>query len=261
MFFDFSKIHSRIGSLPIGERVGRGLDSILDFFFPRKCPVCGNRLELDEHPLCLKCNVGMPRTMFWEHPYDNPMARMYWGKIPVEKVAAYFYFAPKSGVAQLIYGVKYHGRANIAIELGEMLADEMQDFFDDIDCIVPLPISIKRRMKRGYNQSDMIARGVSKATGIPIESHAVIRRYFETSQTHLTRIERRENVDDVFVLKDADALHGKHVLIVDDVITTGATTISCAEQILKAGNVKVSILSLGYSAKQKAQEPHEPMLF
>lgn len=261
MFFEFNKIHSRIGTLPTGEGGKRVLASMLDFFFPRKCPVCGNRLELDEHPLCLKCNVGMPRTMFGEHPYDNPMARMYWGKIPVEKVAAYFYFAPKSGVAQLIYGVKYHGRANIAIELGEMLADEMQDFFDDIDCIVPLPISIKRRMKRGYNQSDMIARGVCKATGIPIESHAVIRRYFEKSQTHLTRIERRENVDDVFVLKDADALHGKHVLIVDDVITTGATTISCAEQILKAGSVKVSILSLGYSAKQKAQEPHEPMLF
>ena len=244
----------------MGEGGKRVLASMLDFFFPRMCPVCGTRLELDEHPLCLKCNVGMPRTMFWEHPYDNPMARMYWGKIPVEKVAAYFYFAPKSGVAQLIYGVKYHGRANIAIELGEMLADEMQGFFDDIDCIVPLPISIKRRMKRGYNQSDMIARGISKATGIPIESHAVIRRYFEKSQTHLTRIERRENVDDVFVLKDADALHGKHVLIVDDVITTGATTISCAEQILKAGNVKISILSLGYSAKQKAQEVHEPML-
>ena len=236
------------------------IGSLLDFFFPRMCPVCGNRLELDEHPLCLRCNVDMPRTKFWEHPYDNPMARMYWGKIPVEKVVAYFYFAPKSGVAQLIYGVKYHGRANIAIELGEMLADEMQGFFDDIDCIVPLPISIKRRMKRGYNQSDMMARGISKATGIPIESHAVIRRYFEKSQTHRTRIERRENVDDVFVLKDADALHGKHVLIVDDVITTGATTISCAEQILKAGNVKISILSLGYSAKQKAQEPHEPML-
>lgn len=232
----------------------------LDFFFPRKCPVCGNRLELDEHPLCLKCNIGLPRTMFWEHPYDNPMAKMYWGKIPVEKVAAYFYFRPKSSVASLVYGVKYHGRANIAVELGEMLVDEMEGFFDDIDCIVPLPISIKRRMKRGYNQGDMIARGISKATGIPVVRYAVIRKSFERSQTHLTREERRENVSGVFVLKDADALKGRHVLLVDDVITTAATTISCAEEILKAEGVKVSILSLGYAGKPKAQEVPEPML-
>ena len=236
------------------------LASILDFFFPRMCPVCGNRLELDERPLCLRCNIDMPRTMFWEHPYDNPLARMYWGKIPVEKVVAYFYFTSQSGQARMVYGAKYHGLANVAIELGEMLADEMEGFFDDIDCIIPLPVSIRRRMMRGYNQSEMIARGISKVMEIPIERHAVIRRYFDKSQTHLTREERRENVDDVFVLKDADAIKNKHVLIVDDVITTGATTISCANEILKAENVKVSILALGFASKAKAQEVHQPMI-
>lgn len=236
------------------------LPSLLDFFFPRMCPVCGARLELDERPLCLKCNIGLPRTMFWEHPYDNYMARIYWGRIPVEKVAAYFYFRPKSGSANMVYGVKYHGRGSTAVELGEMLADEMEGFFDGIDCIVPLPISIKRRMKRGYNQSDMIVRGISNVLHVPVERLAVIRRSFKRSQTHLTREERMENVSDVFQLKDADALRGKHVLLVDDVITTGATTISCAEQILKAGDVKVSILSLGFAGKQKAQEEPEPVL-
>ena len=179
------------------------LAALLDFFFPRMCPICGNRLELDERPLCLRCNIDMPRTMFWEHPYDNPLARMYWGKIP---------------------------------------------------------ISISRRMARGYNQSEMIARGISKATGIPIEKHAVIRRYFSRSQTHLTREERRENVSDVFVLKDADAVKGRHVLLIDDIITTGATTISCASEILKAGNVNISILSLGYASKAKAQDVHQPKI-
>ena len=236
------------------------LASLLDFFFPRMCPVCGKRLELDERPLCLRCNVDIPRTMFWEHPYDNPLARMYWGKIPVEKVVAYFYFTPQSAQARMVYGAKYHGRANIALELGEMLADEMNGFFDDIDIIIPLPVSIKRRMIRGYNQSEMIARGISKVTGIPIERHAVIRRYFDKSQTHLTREERRDNVDDVFVLKDADAIKDKHVLIVDDVITTGATTISCANEILKAENVKVGILALGFASKAKAQEVHQPKI-
>ena len=236
------------------------LSSLLDFFFPRMCPVCGNRLELDEHPLCLRCNMDMPRTMFWEHPYDNPLARMYWGKIPVEKATAYFYFVPKAGTAQMVYGAKYHGRGNIAIELGEMLADEMKGFFDDFDCIVPVPVTIKRKMKRGYNQSDMIAQGISNVTGIPIERHTVIRRHFDKSQTHLTRDERILNVDDVFVLKDADSVKGKHVLLVDDVITTGATTISCAKQILKAENVKISILSLGFASRAKAQDVQMPMI-
>ena len=236
------------------------LSSLLDFFFPRMCPVCGKRLELDEHPLCLRCNVDIPRTMFWEQPYDNPLARMYWGKIPVEKVVAYFYFTPQSAQARLVYGAKYHGRASIAIELGEMLVDEMKGFFDDIDCIIPLPVSIRRRMMRGYNQSEMIVRGISEATGIPIERHALIRKSFDRSQTHLTREERRDNVDNVFVLKDADAIKGKHVLIVDDVITTGATTISCANEILKADNVKISILALGFASKAKAQEVHQPKI-
>ena len=236
------------------------LSSLLDFFFPRMCPVCGNRLELDEHPLCLRCNMDMPRTMFWEHPYDNPLARMYWGKIPVEKAAAYFYFVPKAGTAQMVYGAKYRGRGNIAIELGEMLADEMKGFFDDFDCIVPVPVTIKRKMKRGYNQSDMIAQGISNVTGIPIERHTVIRRHFDKSQTHLTRDERILNVDDVFVLKDADSVKGKHVLLVDDVITTGATTISCAKQILKAENVKISILSLGFASRAKAQDVQMPKM-
>ena len=106
----------------------------------------------------------------------------------------------------------------------------------------------------------MIVRGISKATGIPIERHAVIRRYFDRSQTHLTREERRENVDNVFVLKDTDAIKDKHVLIVDDVITTGATTISCANEILKAENVKISILALGFASKAKAQEVHQPII-
>ena len=124
------------------------LSSLLDFIFPRQCPICGNRLELDERPLCLKCNMDIPRTMFWEHPYDNPLARMYWGKIPVEKAAAYFYFVPKAGTAQMVYGAKYHGRGDIVMDLGKMLADEMNGFFDDIDCIIPVPISIRRMMQR-----------------------------------------------------------------------------------------------------------------
>ena len=223
------------------------LAALLDFFFPRMCPICGNRLELDERPLCLRCNIDMPRTMFWEHPYDNPLARMYWGKIPVEKVAAYFYFTSQSGQARMVYGAKYHGFANIAIEVGEMLADEMKGFFDDIDCIVPLPISIKRRMKRGYNQSEQLAIGISDITHLPIVTKALRRKHFVKSQTQLSRHERQENVADIFELCDDSPLKGKHVLLVDDICTTGATLIACVDALKNIEGIRLSVLTLGFT--------------
>lgn len=189
--------------------------------------------------------------MFWDTPYDNQLVKMYWGKIPVEKAAAYFYYRPQSGPAHLVYDAKYHGSRDVATEMGEMMADEMGDFFDGIDCIMPLPLSISRRLHRGYNQSEMLARGVSKVTGLPIVRYAVIRKQFGKSQTSLTRMEREENVRDVFELKDGDMLKGKHVLIIDDIITTGATTLACAEEVIKAEDTKVSFLSLGFAGHRK----------
>ena len=223
------------------------LAALLDFFFPRMCPICGNRLELDERPLCLRCNIDMPRTMFWEHPYDNPLARMYWGKIPVEKVAAYFYFTSQSGQARMVYGAKYHGFANIAIEVGEMLADEMKGFFDDIDCIVPMPISISRRMARGYNQSEMLAIVISDITHKPIITNALQRKDFHQSQTTLNRWQRQENVADTFQLTDDSQLQGKHVLLIDDICTTGATLIACSNALRAIEGIRISVLTLGFT--------------
>jgi ComF family protein len=185
--------------------------------------------------------------MFWEHPYDNPLARMYWGKIPVEKVAAYFYFTSQSGQARMVYGAKYHGFANIAIEVGEMLADEMKGFFDDIDCIIPVPLSWSRKLKRGYNQSNEIAKGIQEVTGIRVEEHIVKRTKFKSSQTHKGRWGREENVRGLFKLTHPEKVRGKHILLIDDICTTGATMVSCGKEIAKAGNVKISILTLGYS--------------
>ena len=133
--------------------------------------------------------------------------------------------------------------------MGRLMAKELQTsgFFDGIDGIVPIPLAKKRLRQRGYNQSLEIARGISEITSLPIYNKVVIRKVFEGSQTNKGRWERNENVDGVFELKEASAVQGKHLLIIDDVVTTGATVLACAKELCKAGNVKVSVISLGFS--------------
>lgn len=228
------------------------LSTLLDFLFPRHCAVCGKRLEWDEDVMCLLCNAALPRTEYWTTPYDNPVAQLFWGKIPIEKAIAYYHFKSQTGDAQIIYDIKYHNRQDMARQMGEMMAREVGEsgFFDDIDCIIPVPLSLKRRMERGYNQCEVLAKGMGKVTGLPVLPYVVIRKRFDGSQTHLTRWEREKNVEDVFELKDAEEIRGKHVLLVDDVITTGATTLSCATQLLKTEGSRISILSIGYAGKR-----------
>ena len=133
--------------------------------------------------------------------------------------------------------------------MGRMMARELQksDFFEGIDAIVPIPLAKKRQRQRGYNQSEMLATGVSEITGLPIYNKVVKRTTFEGSQTNRGRWERNENVEKVFQLTDSEALHGKHILIIDDVVTTGATIIACAKELSKAEDVRFSILALGFA--------------
>ena len=228
------------------------LSTLLDFLFPRYCTVCGKRLEWDEDVICLLCNAMLPRTEYWTTPYDNPVAQLFWGKIPIEKAIAFCHFKSQTDDAQIIYDMKYHNRQDVAKQMGEMIATEVGEsgFFDDIDCIVPVPLSLKRRMKRGYNQCELLAEGISNVTGLPVLPYVVVRKRFDSSQTHLTQWERERNVENVFELKDAEEIKGKHVLLVDDVITTGATTLSCARQLLQAEEARISILSIGFAGRK-----------
>lgn len=224
------------------------ISALLDFISPRGCRMCGNRLALTENEICTVCNWQLPRTDHPTTPYDNPMARLFWGRFPLEKAAAWMYYQPSNPQCKLVYDIKYYGQDELAFYLGQLVAREFQahDFFDDIDMIVPMPLTFLRRLKRGYNQAERIARGVSDVTGIPV-AKPVKRVKFVNSQTRLSSFERAENVKDAFRLKAPEALNGKHILIVDDVVTTGATVSSCAMELCKAGDMKVSILSLGFT--------------
>lgn len=221
----------------------------MDLIAPRYCSVCGNRLGVTEEVICLNCLLEVPRTHYAEQPADNPMAQLFWGHIPVERAVAWFYYQPAAPHSRMIYDLKYHQHEEIGHFIGRVAAEELDrdHFFDGIDLLIPIPLTKRRQRKRGYNQSRAIAVGISNVTNIPILDSAVLRTHFEESQTHKNAQERRRNVEGAFELTDSQAVSGRHVLVVDDVITTGATMISCCKELLKVPDVRVSIFSVGFT--------------
>lgn len=223
------------------------LSRLLDVISPRQCAMCGNRLTPSESAICHGCHLRLPVTRLEQSPLDNPMARMFWGRFPVENVAAWFYYEPHSRTSYLIHDIKYHNRPLLARQVGRIMAERMSEshFFDGIDAIVPVPLTRRRQWQRGYNQSEEVCRGISEVTGLPIYNKVLKRVVFKGSQTKMNVFQRRENVEAAFTLADADRIVGLHLLLVDDIITTGATVTVCAQQLCKAAGVRVSILSLG----------------
>ena len=222
---------------------------ILDFISPRLCVVCGQRLAPTERSLCSVCLFHLPRTDFHQKPLDNPMAQLFWGLAPIEKAAALFYYHPHSETAQLVYRLKYNNRPDIGEDMGRVMANELQatDFFSDIDVLLPVPLASKRLRQRGYNQSEQLAIGISDITHLPIVTKALRRKHFQQSQTTLNRWQRQENVEDTFWLKDGSQLQDKHVLLIDDICTTGATLISCANTLKDIEGIRISVLTLGFT--------------
>lgn len=220
----------------------------LDIVAPRTCVSCGCRLAVTEEVLCSVCNSHLPRTNFHENPYDNPLVRLFWGQLPIERATAFFFYTPHSATSRIIYSLKYHDWPEIGVVMGRQVANEIvaTGFFDGIDGLLAVPLARKRRRQRGYNQSEMIVKGINEVTGIQVMRKIVSRSSFMRSQTQLGYWERRENVAGAFVLKEKkDNLEGKHLLLVDDVVTTGATIMACAEELKSIKGIKLSVLSLG----------------
>ena len=222
---------------------------LLDLISPRLCVVCGNRLTVTEETLCSKCYLHLPRTDFDHDLYENVMAKLFWGQIAIEKATALFYYEPHAETANILYELKYKNHPEIGVVMGRMMAKELMrsGMFEGIDAIVPVPLARKRERERGYNQSLELAKGVSEVTGLPIYNKVVKRTKFMGSQTQRGRWERNENVEHVFELVDGDSISRKHLLLIDDVVTTGATIIACAQKMQKTSNVKISVLALGFA--------------
>ena len=225
---------------------------ILDFISPRQCVVCGERLAPTERSICTVCMFHLPRTKFQWKPADNIMAQSFWYLTPVERAAALFFFTPHSEVAQIVYDLKYANRPDVGEDMGRLIANEMRPagFFDGIDALLPVPLARNRLRQRGYNQSERLATGISQLTGLPVVRDAVDRHPFTESQTHLNHLERRQNVENIFSIRDDGPLRHRHVLIVDDVCTTGATITALCDAIRHVDGIRMSVLTLGYTKVQ-----------
>lgn len=207
-------------------------------------------MTIGEEYVCGVCQIHLPRTFFHLHPLDNIMAKMFWGQIPVERATSMFLYQPQSDSSKILYSLKYNHKPEIGIVMGRMMANEVMasGFFEGIDMIVPVPLAQNRMKQRGYNQSEMLARGISEIIGIETNPQIVTRKEFKESQTRLNRHSRMENVNGQFVLTtDSAHLAGKHILIVDDVATTGATVIACAAAFKDIEDIRFSVMTLAFT--------------
>ena len=222
---------------------------LLDVISPRTCTICGERLSANEQVLCAKCHMHLPLTHYEQSPFDNPLCRLFWGQFPVERAAVLFSYEPQSPTSQMIYNMKYRSMPEVGEGLGMITARQFAEagFFEGIDLLMPVPITRRRQWQRGYNQSMEIARGVQEVTGLPICHRALSRVHFQESQTEQHVWERLQNVEDAFRLVAPERIAGKHILLIDDIITTGATIIACGRELAKAEGVKISVLSIGYT--------------
>ena len=217
------------------------LHSIFNLFYPRVCAACGESLLKDEETVCLKCRYLLPKTGYELNP-DNPLAQSFYGRVKFHAVTACFFFAKSGKVQHLIHELKYRGNKEAGVFLGQQLGETIKDapLFQGIDYLIPVPLHPKRERQRGYNQSLMIAKGINEVTGIPIGDKYLIRAVNTATQTKKSAEERYKNVKDIFEVRFPEELEGKHVLLIDDVLTTGATLESCAHQLENISGIVVS---------------------
>lgn len=222
----------------------------LHLLYPHLCNGCGSDLLQKNNLLCLKCINALPHTRFAQYA-GNPVEKYFWGRLNIAAAHSEFYFSKGSLVQELIHQLKYKGNTAIGSYLGGLMAETLIKSmrFAAIDGLIPLPLYPDKEHQRGYNQAAIICNGMSVVMNVPVLTGHVIRQRFTETQTRKHRTERWENVDKSFTIKNDATLKGKHLLLVDDVVTTGATLEACGATILQLQNTKLSIATLAHAPK------------
>lgn len=226
------------------------LTDLWQLLFPQRCLLCEKQLFHPEKVLCTACLAGLPRTGFhWKK--ENVVERNFWGKLPIERATSFLYYTKGGDVRQLLYELKYHGNKEVGEVMGRIMAAELLSscFFEGIDLIIPVPLHRRKERQRGYNQSECVARGIADITGLPVYTHLVVRDRYTATQTHKGQYERWENVRNLFVCSSPELLENKNILLVDDVLTTGATIVSCADALHNIPGLRVSVLTLALAGE------------
>lgn len=226
------------------------LNIISDFFyliFPRICAACGNNLYVQENSICTRCLYELPRTNFYLDN-DNEIARLLWGRVKLEAATSYYYYYKGSKFQNIIHRLKYNGQKHVGYDMGKLFGKYIKDTSStDIDIIHPVPLHYRKLKIRGYNQSEIIARGISESINKPVITDILYRVKAAETQTVKNRYDRWENIEGVFRATNAGKAENRHILLVDDVITTGSTIEACASEILKIKNSRVSIAVLAFA--------------
>jgi len=223
-------------------------NDFLGLIFPRICCGCGNSLWKYENVLCDACSYHLPRTNF--HLFcDNPVNRIFWGRVEILSATSFLLFNKGSKVQNMIHALKYKGRKDIGIFLGEEFGKILKSCppYSMSGIIIPVPLHRKKFLKRGYNQSEQFAIGLSSSMNIPFTTQCLLRKNASETQTHKSRFLRWQNVKDIFYIKNPDKIAGQKILLVDDVVTTGATLESCISALAVIPGVVITVATIAYA--------------
>lgn len=198
--------------------------------------------------MCIKCLIELPKTNF-HADIDNPVIKSFWGRAPVTSAAACYYFKKGTNIQHLLHNLKYKGQTQVGLTVGRLYGNELKQSpnFNTVDVVIPVPLHKSKRRKRGYNQSEFFARGLAQGMDIVVDSENLVKTVATDSQTRKNRMERVENVNNVFTLLNPESLKNKHILLVDDVITTGATIEACALKLAEVPGIKISVAAIAYA--------------
>lgn len=221
---------------------------LINLLFPRLCNACSGYLVRGERNICTNCLRDLPYTDYHMHP-DNRAAKQFWGRLPFRAVCAMLYFRKASRVQRLLHRLKYNGQMDLGLELGELLGGRLKASgrFAEIDLVLAVPLHPKRERLRGYNQSKCIADGVAACLNIPVLTGVLCKHRSTSSQTRKGRFSRYQNLKDVFEVRHADLIRGKQILLIDDVITTGATIEACGQVLFDAGIESLWIAAIAFT--------------
>lgn len=225
------------------------LPFLANLVYPKLCSVCEQKAQQEDLPFCLTCEFKLPKTNFHKEK-ENEFTERFWNRIPLANGTAIYYYRRAGSTAQMIHQFKYYNNREVGQQIGAYYGSILAKTpsYQDIDLIIPVPLHKDKERKRGYNQSEVFGRGLSTELGVPVLTNGLRRKVFTTTQTQKGTLERLENVDEIFELTTPELLKGKHILLVDDVMTTGATLEACAVPILQLPATQISMATMAIAA-------------
>ena len=231
-------------------KLTRWIDPIFWLYFPKNCPACGRPLRLFGANICGRCSQNLPETHFFEAP-GNPIEKIFYGRLPIHAGAAAWYFHKNSALQALLFQLKYKSNEDVGLFIGKQMGALLaaSERFASIDALVPMPLHPQALSKRGFNQAALICEGIGQVWHKPVLRSAITRTKHTNTQTKQSRAVRWENMENAFSIKEHTSIIGKHLLLIDDVITTGATIEACGKTLLSVKDVQLSVAAAAYPLK------------